>query len=90
MTSRRKELGYTRSIEPRFGQPKSRPKTRATSSDNDGIVFVVLHHEISGLKRHSISGPEHTMTGYFCVTKGEASFARSGWFAIIRADQSMY
>jgi hypothetical protein len=87
MTSRGEEFRNASSVEPCFGQPEGCPKTRATSSDNNGIVFMVLTSNIRGIHSYSSYYLQHTMTGYFWETKGEASFARSGWFATIRANQ---
>lgn len=42
MTSGREELRYARGLETGFGKAKGSPQARATGTDDDSIVFVVL------------------------------------------------
>jgi hypothetical protein len=42
MTSSREELRYAGSVEASLGKTKSSSQTGATSTNNNGIVFVVL------------------------------------------------
>jgi hypothetical protein len=42
MTSRRKEFGYASCVETGFGKAESSTEARTTSTNDNGIVFVVL------------------------------------------------
>jgi hypothetical protein len=90
VTSCREELGYTRRVETSLGKTESRPQTGTAGSDNDRIVLVVLQPvSLQFPPRYvAIGGCKRTMTGYLLLTKGEASLARSGWFAKTLAEDN--
>ena len=89
VTSCREQLRYTRGFEPRLRKPESCTETSSTSTDDEGIVFVVLAVLSAFFIILKRSGVEHTITGYFCAMKGDASFARNGWWAKIRPVQCL-
>jgi hypothetical protein len=86
VTSCGKELRDTGSLEASLSQTKGCAKPGATGTNNDGIVFVVL--QLLGTGRDFRRVRQRTITGYFDDTCGEASFARSGWLAMIRAGEN--
>jgi hypothetical protein len=82
VTSSWEELGYACGVETCLGKTKSCPQTG--SSNNDGIVFVILYVSIRKVSFLHCS-IVHTTTGYLLLTNGEASFARRGACVIMRA-----
>lgn len=91
VTPRGEQLRYASGVEPCFRKAERRSQSRAAGSHNNRIVLVVLcaGQLIGPLGKGSTfwysAAERHTMTGYLWLTKGDASFARRGWFAITRA-----
>lgn len=88
MTSGREKLRYACGVESSLSQTESGPKTCPTSTDNDSIVLVILGERALGSSlrnKERFRCGKPTMTGYLLLINGEASLARSGWFATIRA-----
>jgi hypothetical protein len=87
MTSSWEELRYTGSVETSLGKTESCSETRSTSTNDNGIVFVIL--DLINLCIQVELSNVHTTTGYLLLTKGDASFARRGACVIIRAGKSV-
>jgi hypothetical protein len=84
VTSGWEELRDTRSVEASLGQTEGSAQTGTASANDDSIVFVVLNRSVFSRNSQLIAW-NHTMMGYFYAMGPSASFARSGWFANIRA-----
>lgn len=95
MTSGGEQFGNACRVEAGFRETEGSSQARATGADNNSIVFVVLYRDKKVSRSEwmvciGASRRRRTITGYFVLTKGDASLARSGRFANIFAVRRLY
>lgn len=84
MTSCREELRYTGRVESSFRKSECGAQAGTAGPNDYSIVLVVLWNFVSIFSSER-NWHTHTITGYLWSMNGDASLARNGWLAMIRA-----
>lgn len=88
VASRREELGDTGSVEPGFRKTESGTQPGTTSTDDNGIILVILAIGCKNYRWRNRHG-QLTITGYFSEMYPSAALARSGWLPKMRAGNGL-